>query len=431
MLRHMPRSVRSRPMPLPASGLPAAEVLARIAELKAGDLDHHNGRVFSLVFHAGEEHEDVVSKAHALYLWENALNPSVFPGLRTMTADVVSATADLLTGGGQVDGVTGFLTSGGTESLLLAVKTAKVAGRERGIDHGNIVLATSAHAAFDKGCDYFGLEPRRVPVLADYRVDVDAMADAIDDATVLVVGSAPQYPQGVVDDIPAVAGLAAERGISCHVDACMGGFTLPFLAMEGLFDTPFDFRVPGVTTISADVHKYGYTPKGVSVILHRDKVSRQRQTFLFDGWLGGAYGSSGVPGTKPGGPIAAAWASFQFLGVDGFREKARAAHQARVQLEAGVRAIAGLTVVAEPEVTLCAIAAAEGSGLDVFAVMDALAVKGWHLDRQSPPDSLHASCSPQHEGRIVDELLTDLRATVEAIGGRRVEDRSTDYASLE
>jgi glutamate/tyrosine decarboxylase-like PLP-dependent enzyme len=418
-------------MPLPASGIPADEVLARIEEMKAGDLDHHNGRVFSLVFHAGEDHEDVVAKAHALYLWENALNPSVFPGLRTMTADVVASTAHLLTGGGEVEGVTGFLTSGGTESLLLAVKTAKVAGRERGIEHGNIVLATSAHAAFDKGCDYFGLEPRRVAVGPDYRVDVDAMADAVDDATVLVVGSAPQYPQGVVDDIPAVAGIAVEHGISCHVDACMGGFTLPFLAMEGVFDKPFDFRVPGVTTMSADVHKYGYTPKGVSVILHRDKISRNRQTFLFDGWLGGTYGSSGVPGTKPGGPIAAAWASFQFLGVDGFRAKARAAYDARVQLERGVRAIPGLTVVGEPEVTLCAIAAADASDVDVFAVMDALARRGWHLDRQSPPDSLHASCSPQHNGQIVDEFLVDLQDTVMALGGHRLDDRSTDYAALE
>jgi sphinganine-1-phosphate aldolase len=416
-------------MKLPEAGAPADDVLDRIAQLKAGDLDHRAGRVFSLVFHAGDEHEDAVAQAHAMYLWENALNPAVFPGLRTMTADVVSMTADLLTGGGQVDGVTGFLTSGGTESILLAVKTAKVAGRERGVDHGSVVLPLSAHAAFDKACEYFGLESRRVDVRDDYRADVDAVADAVDDTTVLVVGSAPQYPQGVVDDIPAIAGLALDRGVSCHVDACMGGFTLPFLAMEGLLDVPFDFRVPGVTTMSADVHKYGYTPKGISVILHRDKASRQRQTFVFDGWLGGTYGSSGIAGTKPGGPIAAAWASFHLLGVDGFRAKARAAYEARVQLEEGARAIPGLTVVGQPEVTLCAIAGEDG--VDVFAVMDVLAKEGWHLDRQTPPDSIHASCSPKHRGRIVDELVAAMRAAVDELGGTRAASRATDYASLE
>ncbi len=170
----------------------------------------------------------------------------------------------------------------------------------------------------------------------------------------------------------------------------MGGFTLPFLAMDGLLDTAWDFRVPGVTTISADIHKYGYTPKGASAILHRDKTSRNRQTFVFDGWSGGLYASSGLLGTKPGGPIAAAWASLQLNGIDGFCRHARAAYDVRAGLEAGVRAIPGLTVLGQPEVTLCAISASDGSDVDVFAVADALWQSGWHLDRQAPPDSLHA-----------------------------------------
>lgn len=430
---------------LPEQGRPGEDVLAEIETFTADDKDFRGGRVFGLVYHAGEELERVVAAAHDRYVWHNALNPDVLPSLRRLSSDVVEATAWLLSGGAVGEGdevrqsLAGFLTSGGTESILMAVKTAKVRGRERGIEHGNVVLPASAHAAFNKGCDYFGLEARRVDVLDDYRCDVDAMAGACDEATVLVVASAPQYPQGVIDPVADVAALARERDISCHVDACMGGFTLPFLERAGVVDQarlPWDFRVPGVTTISADVHKYGYAPKGISVILHRDKESRRRQGFVFDGWLGGLYASSGALGTKPGGPIAAGWAAMQHLGVQGYVERSLAAFHGREALEAGVRAIEGLTVLGQPEVTLCAIAADPTStiAVDPFAVHEQLFARGWYLDRQGPPDSLHASVAPVHgfdDGAIVDAFLGDLRACVEAVGTTRSGDRSTQYAALE
>jgi sphinganine-1-phosphate aldolase len=318
-------------MSLPWEGRSATDIASEMEALAAADADIDAGRVFGLVFHAGRDVDDVVRQAHDRYVFHNALNPDVLPSLRRMASEVVEAAAWLLSGGAvdaghEVrDGLSGFLTSGGTESILMAVKTAKVRGREeRGIEHGNVVLPASAHAAFDKGCEYFGLEPRRIAVRADWRCDVDAMAGACDDETVLVVASAPQYPQGVIDPVADVAALAVERDVNCHVDACMGGFALPFLERAGLVsgeNLPWDFRVPGVTTISADVHKYGYAPKGISVILHRDRTSRRRQTFVFDGWLGGFYGSSGVLGTKPGGPIAAGWAVLQYLGVDGYVDR--------------------------------------------------------------------------------------------------------------
>ena len=388
---------------------------------------------------------DVVGAAHERFSWHNALNPDVFPSLRRMTADVVAASAWLLSGGAVdaadpsvTDGLAGFMTSGGTESILMAVKTAKVRGvEERGIEHGNVVLATSAHAAFSKGCTYVGLEERRVDVDGDYRAVPDAMADACDDDTVLLVASAPQYPQGVIDPVAAVAAVAVDRDVNCHVDACMGGFTLPFLERAGHVAAdrlPWDFRVPGVTTISADIHKYGYTPKGASVILHRDKASRRRQTFVFDGWLGGFYGSSGILGTKPGGPVAAAWASFQYLGVEGFIGKSMQAWRARARLAEIVAASDGLRVVGDPEVTLLAIAADEASAVavDPFLVGDRLSERGWHLDRQGPPDSLHASCAPIHDtGTILDEFAGDLAAVVAEVGTTRADDRSTKYAVLE
>jgi glutamate/tyrosine decarboxylase-like PLP-dependent enzyme len=414
---------------LPQTGRSAADVLAEIESFKAGDKDFSHGRTFGLVFHAGHDIEEVGRQAHESYLWYNALNPDAFPSLRRMQSDVVSMAASMVNGDEQT---AGFMTSGGTESLLMAVKAAKVRGaKERDIHDGNVVMPTSAHAAFDKGCEYFGVEPRRVDVCDDFRADPDAMADAIDDRTVLVVASAPQYPQGVIDPVPDVAALAHERDISCHVDACMGGFMLPFLERAGIDIPLWDFRVAGVTSISADIHKYGYVPKGASVILHRTKELRNNQVFMFDGWLGGMYASSGVLGTKPGGPIAAAWATMQYLGEDGYERCALAAYDARRRLVEGVRALPGLAIVGEPDVTLCAITkSGTPFDLDVFAVGAELSQRGWLLDRQGPPESLHATCTPVHADYI-DDFLEDLRQSIAAVAGVTLGDRSTNYAVLE
>ncbi|MGI8663769.1 MAG: pyridoxal phosphate-dependent decarboxylase family protein [Acidimicrobiales bacterium] len=419
-------------MPLPAHGRPVEDVLRDLDALAADDKDFRGGRTFGLVFHVDAQFERAIHAAHDRFLWHNALSVDAFPSLRQMQADVVDIATSLMGGeavvaaGGEA---AGFMTSGGTESILLAVEGAKVrARRDRGIERPNIVLPTSAHAAFDKACSYFSLESRRVAVRDDWRADVDAMANAVDDDTVLLVGSAPQYPQGVVDPIPAIAAIAAERGISCHSDACMGGFVLPFLERLGATIPPWDFRVEGVTSISADLHKYAYVPKGASVLIHRSKALRRDHTFLFDGWLGGVYGSSGILGTKPGGPIAAAWASLQLLGADGFATQVGRAVEVRERLVAGVRGVPGLDVVGEPEATMAAIYSPDAS-VDVFAVHDLLSGRGWHLDRQGPPDSLHATCTPVQVD-VVDDLVADIADAVTHLSGARTEDRSTRYSSF-
>jgi glutamate/tyrosine decarboxylase-like PLP-dependent enzyme len=419
-------------MPLPPTGLGGDEVLARLDALATADVDFAAGRAFSLVYPAPPEIERVIAAAHDRYVWHNGLNPDAFPSLRTMQSDVVGITASLLGGDEVDDDLAGFMTSGGTESILMAVKAAKGhAHAARGVTRPNIVLPMSAHAAFDKACEYFTIEPRRVDVRADWRADVDAMADSVDDDTALVVGSAPSYPQGVVDPVTEIAAMAAARGVNCHVDACMGGFALPFLERLGLFGKPWDFRVPGVTSMSADVHKYGYAPKGASVIVYRNKDLRRHQTFLFDGWLGGFYGSSGVAGTKPGGPIAAAWAALHHIGADGYERLVRIAYDARVTICDTVGAIPELAIVGEPEVTLAAIGTAPDSGVDVFAVGDALRRRGWLLDRQAPPDSLHATCTPAHTPDVVHDFAAALRQSVADVRGTRADDRSTNYAATE
>jgi len=416
-------------VPLPEKGRTAAELVDELQALKQNDVAWRDGRVFSLVYDAGPMVHDVAEQAFELFLHENGLNTQAFPSIGRIQRDILDVVAGLLHGG---DTAAGFTTSGGTESILMAVKAARDWGRaERGITEPEMVLPASAHAAFAKASHYFGVKSVRVGVADDWRADVDAMAAALTPNTVLVVGSAPTYSQGVVDPIPALAALAHERGILCHVDACMGGFLLPFLEDLGRFDKPWDFRVEGVTSISADVHKYGYAPKGISTVTYANKELRKYQAFTFDDWLGGSYGSPSMPGSRPAGPLAAAWAVMQFLGAEGYRRLTEEAHDAAVTIRSGVKTIDGLTILGDPDATLLAIAAADPAALDIFAIGESLHQRGgWYLDRQTPPDSIHATV---HAGnaRGVADFVADLTAAVVQVGGHAAVGRDTTYGTVE
>jgi glutamate/tyrosine decarboxylase-like PLP-dependent enzyme len=414
--------------PMPERGLPRDQVMQRLISMKQDDQDWRGGRVFSLVYSAGDEVHELLADALALYSAENGLNVLAFPSIGVMQHDIVCNAATLLgaddpRAGGAVEG---YLTSGGTESLLQAVKTARDVARDRGIGRPSVVAGESAHAAFTKAADYFDVDLVRVPVGPDYRVSVETLADACTDDTIMVVGSAPSYPQGVIDPIADIAALAEQRGILCHVDACMGGFLLPFLTELGRLDVPFDFRLPGVTSMSADVHKYGYASKGVSVILYRTHELARKQLFVTSDWLGGLYASTAMAGTRPAGPIAAAWAALMHIGHQGYLDLTRTAHDAARQLRAGIEAIDGLEVRGDPQTTVMAFGARNPEALDIFAVGERLANEGWYLDRQNRPDSLHATV---HAGSAatVPGLVTDLARAVRAVGSARAERRDTTY----
>ena len=384
----------------------AQEVLAEVSAIGQSDLRWKEGRAFSLAYYAGPEVQAVADQAYAMYGSTNGLNADAFPSLKKFQADVV-ATVNRWVHGDETSA--GFMTSGGTESILLAVKAARERGRrEFGITQPNVVLPTSAHAAFEKACYYFGLESRRVPVRADWRADVEATRQAIDANTVLIVGSAPQYPQGVVDPIVDLAAIARERNINCHVDACMGGVTLTFLERLGENIPLWDFRVDGVTSISVDLHKYGYTSKGASVIMHRNRQLRSYQTFVTDNWLGGFYGSSGVLGTKSGGPMASAWAVMNYLGDEGYLRLTESARATTRQLADAIEKTDGLHLRAYPDSTLLSFGA---QNFDVFAVADELAKTGWYVDRQAPPDSLHCTVNAVNH-QVIEEFIVDLSHAV-------------------
>jgi glutamate/tyrosine decarboxylase-like PLP-dependent enzyme len=400
------------PSPFPAEGRPVDELVAELRGGRGDDADWRHGRTFSLVYNADDPDLERLHEAVAgEYLHENYLNPFAFPSLLRMEREVVAMGADLLYGNPRG----GKLTGGGTESLFLAVQVARDHARQvRGIAEPTVVLPATAHPAFAKACHYLDLEEIRVPVGPDGRADVSATAAALDDRTALVVGSAPCYPFGVIDPIPELADLAAERGALCHVDACLGGWLLPFLERLGERIPPWDFRVAGVTSLSADVHKYGWCFKGASLLLHRHEDNLRLQYFLFDGWPGGLYGSATTAGTRPAAPIAAAWATVAHLGLEGYLRLTDRVRAASARFRGGIEAINGIHVTGDPVPGVMEIAAdtdpATGAPvLDVFAVGDVMDDRGWHLDRQQ--GGLHAIVSPSHLA-VADLFLADLADAV-------------------
>jgi len=414
--------------PLPPKGIPAPQVFDELESLRADDVDWRNGKVFSLAYYAGPQAIAVAEDAYRRFSGENALSTDAFPSLRIMQQDVLSMVGPWL--GAHKDSA-GFMTSGGTESILMVVKAARDQfAQTRGVTTPNIVLPTSAHAAFEKACHYFGVESRRSAVGQDWRADIAAMERLIDDNTVMLVASAPQYPQGVVDDVTGIAALASSRGINCHVDACMGGVTLAYLVKLGLPIPAWNLSVSGVTSISVDLHKYGYTSKGASVVMYSSKSLRAHQGFFTDNWLGGMYASSGMLGTKSGGSIASAWAVLRHLGDDGYTALVRQTRNATEQLANHIVAHPHLVLRAYPDSTLICFGAADPSVLNVFAVADELRIRGWYVDRQTPPDSLHCTVNAIHHDKI-DAFVVDLDASIESVLSTRLSGDVGSYGNLE
>ena len=396
-----------KPIQLPPQGASKAPVLAAMNQARDRDVRWRQGKAFSLVFHAGDDVSGVLKDAYAMFFSENGLNPTAFPSLRKFETEVVAMTASLLGSRGQV---VGNMTTGGTESILMAVLAAREWARARRpqVAVPEMVLPQTAHPAFDKAAHYFGDQAVRVPVGHDFRADLDAVRAALTTSTVLLVGSAPSYPQGVVDPIAGLAQLAADRGILCHVDACVGGMMLPFVGRLGYPVPPFDFDVPGVTSLSVDLHKYGYAAKGASVILYRDRALRRHQLFATADWPGGIYASPTMTGTRPGGAIAAAWAVMHYLGQEGYLDLARTVMRTAVKLRDGINATAGLRVLGTPEMSVMAIAAERDN---VYEIGDEMSLRGWHLDRQHFPASLHLTVNYAH-AQVAEQFLQDLRQSV-------------------
>ncbi len=388
------------------------DVLAELTALQTGDVPTHGGATMAYVYDSGRaDVDEVAAAAQAAFQWTNALDPTAFPSVARIENDLVGAALALLRGG---PNAVGTLTSGGTESCLLAVLAAREAWRGRGgTGRPRLLLPVTAHAAFRKAGHLFDLDVVDVPVdPLTCRADVAAVADLLDERTALVVVSAPSYPHGVLDPVGEVAALAAAAGVPCHVDACIGGWILPFLDDV---PEPFDLSVPGVTSLSVDLHKYGYAPKGVSVLLTATPELRQAHWFSTAGWPGYPVVNPTLAGTRPAGAMAAAWAIHRMLGREGYGELARRAHDATLELVRGIDGIPGIRVVGEPVATLVALAEDGTDAVDVLNLADEMTARGWLLQPQPPfaqprgdlPATLHLTVTGA-TARRVPALLADL-----------------------
>ncbi len=395
---------------IPRTGRTADDILGELEQRKANDTRWREGRVFSLVYHvpgaAGEEHEKLMQRAHALYASTNLLNPMAFSSLKQMESDIIGMTGTLF----HCAGAVGTVTSGGTESILCAVAAYRDrARRERPwILFPELIVPTTIHPAFDKAAHYFGVRLKKIPIGDDLRANVRKMEKAISWRTIGLVGSAPQYPHGVIDPIAELGEVAMKHKLPLHVDACVGGFVLPWLEKLGRRIPKWDFRVPGVTSISADLHKFGYAAKGASVLIWRSMDAMKHQIFVATDFPGGIYASPTMIGTRPGGPIAAAWAALNSLGEQGYLALAKQALDAADRLRHGIQDIPGLALLGKGDATIVTYSAI---GMNAYAIADRMELRGWTIDRQHRPASIHLTVTANH-AQIVDEYLADLRACV-------------------
>lgn len=401
-------------MAIPEQSIPSDELFQRMEAYRARDLSWRDGRTWGFIYDAGKEVEAIAKKAYTSFLSENALDPTGFPSLLKFENEIVGMAADHLNA---PEGAAGNFTSGGTESILLAIKTARDWARatKPEIKTPEMILPTTAHAAFHKGAHYFDVKV--VPVKVDgetFKADMDAVKAAVTENTILIVGSASSYAHGVCDPIEEMAALADEKGILCHVDGCIGAFLLPYFKELGADIPAFDFSVKGVTSISMDLHKYAYAPKGASTIIYRDASLRRYQIYACAEWTGYSVVNPTVQSTKSGGPLAGAWAVLNTIGQEGYRQIAKDLLDATNALIEGIEKIPALKILSKPEMSLIAFTSDE---VNVFHIVDEMKERGWYVQAQlafdNSPANIHLTVAP---GNIpqVEPLLKDLADSVEA-----------------
>ncbi len=373
-------------------------------------MDWRSGRTWSLVYQIDEEHLDLLKEAHQLYFSENPINPFAFQSVRRLMNEISRMTAGLLHGDEEVVGV---VTSGGTESIFMAVYTYRERARkQRGASsQPEMIVPASIHPAFFKAAHMLGIRIRRVPLRDDLRADPQAMEAVINKHTIMIAASAPCFPYGTVDPIAGIGAIAQRHKLPFHVDACVGGFMLPWVEELGYELPVWDFRIPGVTSISADLHKFGYGAKGASTVLYRDMSYLRHQFYVLPDWCGGIYVSPALLGTRPVGPMAAGWAAIKSLGREGYLRVARQVMEATEHLKERLEEIPEIRILGKPDMNLVAYTTSDDT-LDIFVIGDQLQEKGWMVDRQQNPNSIHLTLMSHNTG-VLDEYLEDLRTAIE------------------
>lgn len=394
-------------MKFPQRGQSREALLGQLQALKSDDVPWQEGRVFAYVYDAGEEAKQLLKDAYSLYMTENGLDPTSFPSCMELEKDVIGMAVDLVNGGPDA---TGTFTSGGTESILLSLKTTRDYYRELKpeITSPEILLPTTAHPAFHKACQYFDLKAVLVDVDENFCAVPEKMAAAVNPNTILMVASAPSYAHGAIDPVTALGEIALQHDLRFHVDCCVGGMYLPF-ARELGYDIPdFDLSVPGVTQLSMDFHKWGYAAKGASCILYNDRAIRRHQIFSHANWTGYAVINPGVTSTKSGGPLAACWAILNYLGKEGYLRLVDETQQASKRIIEAVNRIEGMEVMGDPKLNMLALRAID---FDIFPLAEEMKKRGWYIQPQfgyaNSSENMHLSVG-YHNVHAVEEFVADL-----------------------
>jgi len=397
---------------LPDHGIEHKQIIEKTETyLDLGDMDWQGGAMSGTVYNSSKQLGELVTEVYGMAAWTNPLHPDAFPGLRQMETEVVRMACSIFKGGPES---CGCVTSGGTESILLACKAYRDRARERGMKYPEILCPVSAHAAFDKAADILGINIKHVPLdQVTMRVDVRQMRRMINGNTMMLVGSAPQFAHGSIDPIPEIAQLGLKYDIPVHVDACLGGFLVPFMREAGYPVGAFDFSVPGVTSISADTHKYGFAPKGSSVIMYSCPELREYQWFSFPDWPGGIYATPTIGGSRAGGIIAACWAAMLSFGKDGYIQTTKEIIEATRDIARDLATIPGIKIIGIPEVSVVAVGSDE---FNIYGLSDGMKQRGWGLNALQFPVCIHLCVTRLHtEAGVKERFCKDVREVTAAI----------------
>jgi sphinganine-1-phosphate aldolase len=397
----------------PTSGLDRRELRERMSQMRCRDVDWRRGRTALHIYHPGDDVLEVAREAYAMFMMENALAPAAFPSLALMEQEVIDGALALLNACSEASG---SFTSGGTESIFLAVKSARDHARARssgGQVTAEIVVSRTAHPAFDKAAEYLGIKVVRIHTKPNLDADLEAMFAAVSDRTIMIVASAPAFPYGMIDPVAEIARFARERDVWLHVDACIGGFLAPFARRLGYPVPDFDFSIPGVRSISADLHKFGYAAKGASLVLYAHRDYAKYQHTEFSNWPKGKYRTTTMSGTRPGGAIAAAWAVMNYLGEEGYLRLSSRVMKVWREYLARLEGVPELAIVGTPHLAVVSFASTRRD-VDVFAAADVLCERGWYVSRLAEPPGIHQIVNLAHEN-IIDDYFGDLSAAIRKV----------------
>jgi sphinganine-1-phosphate aldolase len=405
---------------IPQNGLDGDDIILQLKELKSSDASWRNGRMFGYTYLPGAREAKIIEQAYQLFYSDNALNPSLFASLRVLENETVAMVAELLHA---TDECAGNLTTGGSESILVAVKTARDWAKRHKpfIKNPEIIAPVTIHPAFSKAADMTGVHIRYASLTPDKKVNPAEVDKLINGNTIMIAVSAPCFPYGVIDPVEEVAPIALKNELLLHVDCCLGGLMLPFVETLGYPVPPFDFRVKGVTSISADVHKYGYASKGSSVILYRTHELRKFQYFVFSDWPGGLYASPTMLGTRSGAPIAAAWAALKTIGMEGYLKMAQEVMSTTKKIQEAINSIPGLHVIGAPAMCVFSFTSEKH---DIYLIGDELAAAGWNLDKLQFPPALHMTISNLNSGHE-DEFIAALKDAIAITEGHKIKAASS------